>query len=227
VSALLSVIIPTLDEELALGPTLGAVARAGVPAEVIVVDGGSRDATVAVARDWGACVLRAERGRGRQLRAGARAARGDVLWFVHADARPDAGAGAHIRAALRRRGAIGGHFRVCFDGPTRAARILTGLNPALNRFGLCYGDAALFVCRGAYEEVGGFRPFPLFEDLDLVGRLRRRGRFVCVPGTVAVSSRRFAGRSFALVFAGWAALQGLYWLGVPPPLLARVYRPIR
>ena len=223
----LSVIIPTLDEERAVGATLDALAGLGLPAEVIVADGGSRDATVAIARHRGARVLRAERGRGQQLRAGARAARGEVLWFVHADTRPAAGAGEHIRAALNRRRVVGGHFRVCFDGATRAASFLTRLNPALNRFGLCYGDSALFVRRRDYEAVGGFRAWPLFEDLDLVTRLRARGRVVCVPGTVAVSSRRFEGRSFALVFGGWVALQGLYWLGVPPPLLGRVYRPIR
>jgi hypothetical protein len=141
--------------------------------------------------------------------------------------RPAPGAGAHLTAALRRPDVVGGYLRVCFDGPTRAARLLTRLNPALNRFGLCYGDAALFVRRCDYEAVGGFRPFPLFEDLDLVSRLRRRGRLVCLPCAVEVSSRRFEGRNVVLVFAGWAGLQGLYWFGVPPALLARPYRPIR
>jgi hypothetical protein len=80
------------------------------------------------------------------------------------------------------------------------------LQAGLNRFGLCYGDAALFVRRRDYEAVGGFRTFPLFEDLDLVSRLRGRGRFVGIPCTVELSSRCFEGRNFALVLAGWAGL---------------------
>ncbi len=224
---LVSVIVPALDEESALGATLGAVAALGGPVEVLVVDGGSRDATAAVGRRHGARVVESERGRGVQLAAGARAARGEVLWFLHADARPAPGALDCIHAALRRRPVVGGYFRIRFDGTSRAARFLTGLNPHLNRLGLCYGDAALFVRRPVYDAVGGFRPWPLFEDLDLVTRLRHRGRLVRVPGTVVVSSRRFEGRSFAYVFGGWAALQGLYWLGVPARTLATVYRPIR
>ncbi|HJT77018.1 MAG TPA: hypothetical protein VJ739_07415, partial [Gemmataceae bacterium] len=128
---------------------------------------------------------------------------------------------------LRRPGVVGGYFRIRFDGPTRAAHFLTGLNPHLNRLGLCYGDAALFVRRGSYDAVGGFRPWPLFEDLDLVTRLRHRGRVLRLASTVLVSSRRFEGRRFAYVLGGWAALQGLYWLGVRPATLARLYRPIR
>jgi poly(A) polymerase len=224
---LISVIIPTLDEELALGATLDAIAGLRRPVEVLVVDGGSRDATVAVARQYGARVVESERGRGLQLTAGAGSACGEVLWFLHADARPAPGAVECIESALRRRDVVGGYFRIRFDGTTWAARFLTGLNPHLNRLGMCYGDAGLFVRRSAYEAVGGFRPWPLFEDLDLLTRLRRRGRVARVPGTVVVSSRRFEGRSFAYVFGGWAVLQGLYWLGVPPGTLARLYRPIR
>src|SRR5205814_4864807 len=113
------------------------------------------------------------------------------------------------------------------DGNGRAARLLTWLYPRLRLLGLCYGDSAFFVRRAAYEGIGGFRPHPVFEDLDLVRRLRRRGHFVRVADRVVTSSRRFEGRSFALTFARWASLQALYWLGVPPHRLAGFYAHVR
>jgi rSAM/selenodomain-associated transferase 2 len=195
--------------------------------ELLVVDGGSQDGTLAVARARGAAILAAPRGRGAQLHAGARAARGEVLWFVHADTLVPADAAEQIVAALRDSAVVGGNFRLRFGGPRLAARILTGLQPLFGWLGLCYGDSALFVRREAYERIGGFRPFLLFEDLDLVRRLRRVGRLAHVPSEVIASSRRFEGRSFALTLARWVALQLLYWLGVPPDRLARHYAPIR
>jgi rSAM/selenodomain-associated transferase 2 len=224
---LISVIIPTLDEAGSIGETLDAVARVRGDLEVIVVDGGSRDGTPELARTRGARVLSGDRGRGAQMHAGAVAARGEALWFVHADTQPPGGAAEAIARALEDARVSGGNFGVLFDGGRRAARFLTWLYPRLRALGLCYGDSAIFVRRAAYEAVGGFRPHPIFEDLDLVRRLRRVGRFVQAPATVVTSSRRFERRSFALTFARWAALQALYWLGVPPRTLATFYAPIR
>jgi hypothetical protein len=83
------------------------------------------------------------------------------------------------------------------------------------------------VRREAYEQVGGFKPFPIFEDLDLMKRLRKQGRVIHLPAVVVTSSRRFGGRNFPLTFARWAGLQGLYWLGVDPSTLGRLYAPVR
>ena len=223
----LSVIIPTLEEEAALGPTLAALARVRGLLEVLVVDGGSRDGTLAVAAAHGAQTLSAPRGRGAQLHAGAQAARGEVLWFVHADTLAPADAAERIAEALRDPAVVGGSFRLRFGGPRLAARFLTGLQPLFGWLGLCYGDAAVFVRREAYERSGGFRPWPLFEDLDLVRRLRCLGRLTRVSAVVVASPRRFEGRSFTLTFARWVVLQLLYWLGVPPDRLARHYANIR
>ena len=224
----ISVIIPALDEEASLGATLDALAGLHVPVEVIVVDGGSQDHTLALARSRGVMAFGAGRGRGVQMHAGARAARGDVLWFLHADTLPPADAPARIAEALSDPGVVGGHFRLRFDGPRWAAHFLSGLQPLFTLMGLVYGDSGIFVCREEYERVGGFRPFPLFEDLDLVRRLRRIGRLIRVPATVIASSRRFTqGRSFTLLFARWVVLQLLYWLGVPLNTLARHYAPVR
>jgi rSAM/selenodomain-associated transferase 2 len=223
----LSIIIPTLDEARSIGRTLDALQAAGAGVEVIVVDGGSLDATVEVARGRGARLLTSERGRGAQMHAGARTARGEALWFVHADTRPSAECVRQIAEALGDPAVVAGNFEVRFDGGSRAARFLTWLYPRLGRLGLCYGDSALFVRREAYQRVGGFRAFPVFEDLDLIRRLRKVGRVAHLTATVHTSSRRFEGRSFALTFARWSLLQALYWLGVHPRALGRLYAPVR
>jgi rSAM/selenodomain-associated transferase 2 len=223
----LSIIIPALNEAHSIGATLGAVQGVARGAEVIVVDGGSADATAEIARGCGARVVASGRGRGLQMHAGARAARGRVLWFVHADTRPAGGCAEQIAGALRDPSVVAGNFDVLFDGRGGAARFLTWLYPRLRRLGLCYGDSAIFVRRDAYERVGGFRPFPVFEDLDLVRRLRGVGRVAHLPARVTTSSRRFEGRNFALTFARWSLLQMLYWLGVRPQTLGRLYAPVR
>lgn len=220
----ISVIIPALDEAHSIAATLDALARMEGGAEVIVVDGGSADGTVEVARGRGARVVNSERGRGAQMHAGAREARGEVFWFLHADTLAPPDAGRHIAAALADSRVVGGNFRVRFDGDSRAARFLTWLYPQLRLLGLAYGDSAFFVRRAAYERAGGFKPFPIFEDLDLLRALWRQGRFAQADSFVVTSSRRFARRSFALTFARWSLLQILYWLGVSPHTLARLYR---
>lgn len=224
---MLSVIIPTLDEARSVGATLDALARVRGPVEVIVADGGSTDETQDIARGRGARVVASGRGRGAQMHAGALAARGEALWFLHADTLAPAEAAELIAEALGDPAAVGGNFTVCFDGGRRAARFLTWLYPQLRRLGLCYGDSAIFVRREAYLAAGGFKAYPIFEDLDLVRALRRRGRFVNLTARVVTSSRRFEGRSFALTFARWALLQGLYWLGVSPHRLVRLYANVR
>jgi rSAM/selenodomain-associated transferase 2 len=224
---MLSVVIPTLDEATTIGATLDALGRVGGHVEVIVADGGSGDGTPQIAAARGARVVAAPRSRGPQMHAGALAATADVLWFLHADTRPPEDAADRIAAALADPGTVAGHFALRFDGDRRAARLLTWLYPRLRLLGLVYGDSGIFVRRGAYEQVGGFRPFPIFEDLDLLKRLRRLGRVARSPAVVITSSRRFDGRSFALTFAWWTALQLLYWIGVPPKHLGRMYAHVR
>jgi rSAM/selenodomain-associated transferase 2 len=221
----LSVIIPALDEARSIGAVLDALKLLGEGVEVLVVDGGSADGTDEIARARGARVVKSERGRGAQMHAGALAAKGDALWFLHADTLAPADAAERIADALRDPRVVGGNFRVRFDGERLAARFLTWLYPQLRRLGLCYGDSAIFVRRTAYERAGGFKPFPIFEDLDLLRALRRTGRLVHLDSTVVTSSRRFEGRSFALTFARWSALQALFWLGVHPRTLGRLYYP--
>jgi len=118
---------------------------------------------------------------------------------------------------------IAGNFHVRFDGPGAAARFMTWLYPQLRRLGLCYGDSAIFVRREAYKQSGGFNPLPIFEDLDLLRRLKRVGTFVHLPSTVVTSGRRFEGGRFVRTFIRWIGLQLLYWLGCDPRRLGRLY----
>ncbi len=190
---------------------------------MIVVDGGSDDETCEIARVRGAKVIASERGRGAQMHRGACASQGGVLWFLHADTIVPADAVELIDEAFHNPRVIAGNFDVRFNGRGSAARFMTWLYPQLRRLGLCYGDSAIFVRREAYEQVGGFKSFPIFEDLDLMKRLRKQGRVVHLPAVVITSSRRFGGRNFPLTFARWAGLQVLYWLGIKPTTLARFY----
>jgi rSAM/selenodomain-associated transferase 2 len=220
-------VIPALNEARGIAATLDQVYRMRGRFEVLVVDGGSDDATAEIASRAGATVLRSGRGRGIQMHAGACAARGGALWFLHADTRPPAEAVEQISSALSNPEVVGGHFALTFDGPGASARLLTFMYPQFRLLGLCYGDSGIFLRAEVYRELGGFRPYPVFEDLDLIRRIRRRGRFVHLPCRLTTSSRRFEGRSFALTFARWTALQVGYWIGVHPEALGRVYRPIR
>jgi len=157
------------------------------------------------------------------MHVGALESRGDILWFVHADTTPPSPALEHIRKSLEMKSTVGGNFSLLFDGPSRAARQLTTIYPLLRIFGLCYGDSGIFVRQDVYHQIGGFRPLPVFEDLDLLRRLRRAGRFVHLNCQIVTSSRRFEHRNFALVWLHWTTLQLLYWCGVSPSLLARWY----
>lgn len=224
---MVSIIVPALNEASQIGNTLSVLQALEGQKEIIVVDGGSEDQTVALATAAGAKVLESARGRGTQQHAGALAARGEVLWFVHADMSPPRHAISEISEALRDSSTVGGNFGLTFDGPSRAARQMTAIYPTLRWLNLCYGDSGIFVRRSAYDAIGGFRPLALFEDLDLLRRLRRAGRFVHLKTCIVTSSRRFEKRNFAGMWVHWTALQLLYWAGVRPNTLANWYRPVR
>lgn len=224
---MVSIIVPALNEASEIGPTLSVLQALEGDKEILVVDGGSEDETVALATAAGVRVLDSARGRGAQQHAGALAARGEVLWFVHADTTPPRHAILEINEALRDNSVVGGNFGLIFDGPSRGARQLTAIYPTLRWLNLCYGDSGIFVRRSVYGAIGGFRSLAIFEDLDLLKRLRRAGRFVHLNTCIVSSSRRFENRNFAGMWLHWTALQVLYWAGVQPNTLADWYRPVR
>ena len=228
----ISVITPTYNEEKTIVKTLEAVSRLVSPAEIIVVDGGSEDDTAKLIQEFDGpkpikFVNAGLPNRGFQMHEGTRHASGEIYWFIHADTRPKQGSGAQIIRFLKYREVVGGNFDIVFSGGTKAARFLTWLYPRLRTMGLVYGDSAMFVKKSAYDKVGGFEEYPLFEDLDLYHKLRKLGTWILIPIPVDTSSRRFENKFFLWVFAKWAIRQGLYWLGVPPKYLGKTYHVIR
>jgi len=222
----LSIIIPTWCEAAAIADTISA-ARACAD-EIIVVDAGGDDGTEDVARGAGATVVRgAMKGRGPQMDAGARAASGDVLLFLHADARLPPGARSAMESALADPDIGGGNFGLRFVPRTMLGDVFGAVNFVRRFAGIYYGDSAIFVRREVYAELGGFRPLPLFEDYEFARRLERSKK-TCflwrVP--VEVSDRRYAHQPLRTV-AIWAALQALYSAGASPEWLARFYADIR
>lgn len=223
----LSIIIPTFNEASVIGQTLDALAHFSETVEIIVADGGSHDETAQIVRQQKARLILADRGRGAQMHAGAHEAQGKVLWFLHADTIPPPNAPDLIVESLKSPRVVGGSFNVDFDSRQISSRFLSWFYRRLRSCGLSYGDSAIFVRREAYEQIGGFKPLAIFEDLDLVRRLKSKGCFAHLPAVVTTSSRRFAGRSFTLTFARWMLLQTLYWIGVSPQSLSGLYSPIR
>ncbi len=223
---MISVVIPTLNEAANLGRLLGALGREAARHEVIVADGGSADETLGVARAHGAEVVVSARGRGNQLGAGAAAARGEIILFLHADSGFPRGGLAGLEAALAAApGIVGGNFRLVFDGEDAFSRRLTAFYDWMRGRGLYYGDSGVFVRRRAYEALGGMRAIPVMEDYDFVRRLERLGETCCIAEPpLTTSSRRFAGRHPVAIVCGWLVIHALYHLGVSPARLARLYR---
>jgi len=214
-----SVVIPTLDEEQRLPAAIQSV-RAD--ADVIVVDGGSGDATREVAAREGARVLEAPRGRGRQLDQGARAATGEWLLFLHADTRLETGWAAALAALPPE--VVGGAFRFAVDSPRPAFRVVeTVVRLRLRLFALPYGDQGLFVRREVYARIGGVPHLPLMEDVAFVARMRRAGRLAFPPVRAFTSARRWDRYGIVgTTLRNWSLL-ALYAAGQSPERLARRY----
>lgn len=220
-----SVIVPALDEERELPATLRSVAAQGVPAEVIVVDGGSADATRDVARALGAKLVAAPRGRASQMNAGALASAGEWLLFLHADTRLPPGALAAIASLPAQVEA--GCFRQAFDAPGRLLGLTSRLhNWRCARTRVMYGDQAMFVRRAAFEAVGGFPEGPL-EDVRISERLLERASPAFLALTVETSARRFLAQGPLACLARIAVLLLQHRLGLPLFAGGRFFEPVR
>ncbi len=219
-----SIVIPALDEESLIAGTV-AHARALGPREVIVADGGSSDGTAEAARRAGAKVVPAPAGRGKQQNAGARAARGDALLFLHADTRLPAGALARVSRVLADPRVSLGAFRLGFDREDSGTRFLVfGADLRARLFALPYGDQALFLRRETFERLGGFREIPIMEDLCLVRRAKRVGRVVLAPERVRTSPRRYDRNGLLRnMLLNWGSAS-LFAMGVGPERLLRFRR---
>lgn len=221
---MISVIIPSLDEADTLPERATELEAQTGDWEWIVVDGHSTDDTVRVAEGLGAQVLQAKRGRGTQLNAGARAARGDILLFLHADTRLPPGAFAAIRRAVEHEGVCGGNFALRFEGDPIFCAILSAQAYLRQKLtGLFYGDSAIFVRRDVFNDIGGFPDQPLLEDYELSRRLDTYGPTRRIDLRVWTSGRRFEGRKLQTLVT-WGAIHLLYRAGVSAERLAKFYR---
>lgn len=222
---MISVIIPTLNEAENLEPLLDALLAETVMAEIIVVDGGSTDGTPQVALSNGVHFIPTGPGRGQQLLTGTEAATGDVILFLHADCQFPTGGFERIERMLSDNPEIvGGNHRLHFDGDDNFNRWLDGFYAWMRSHGVYYGDSGIFIRRTALEAIGGIRPLALMEDFDLVRRLERCGETICIAEPPLItSSRRFENRHPAAIVWGWLKIHALYYLGVPPQRLAKLY----
>jgi rSAM/selenodomain-associated transferase 2 len=226
---MISVIVPTLNAEQTLGPTLAALvpaAMSGLVRQVIVADGGSADATLAIAEDAGCDIVPADRGRGVQLAAGAAAARGPWLLFLHADTvlagEWELLAERFIKEAERDGGRMAASFRFALDLPGYRPRMLEKAVALRCRLlALPYGDQGLLISRAFYDELGGFEPIPIMEDVSLVRRIRRRLKIL--PANAVTSAERYRRDGFLSRSSRNLACLSLYFLRVPPRVIARLY----
>lgn len=224
----LSVVIPALDAAADLPAALAALAPAaigGLIREVVVVDGGSRDETRAIAEAAGAVVIASPPGRGGQLRAGADAARGEWLFFLHADTVLEPGWEAEAAAFMTDGGARAAVFTLAFDAKGLAPRIVAAA--AMIRTHILrtpYGDQGLLLPRALYEAAGGYQEMPLMEDVDLIGRLNRRGGFEVLKARARTSARRYERDGYISRIARNALCMALFRAGVDPAKIAKIYR---
>ena len=221
---LVSVIVPTLDEEKNIGPLLEDLQKA-CRVEVVVVDGGSRDRTVARAQKMGAHVITSPPGRARQMNRGAAAARGGLIFFVHADSRLPSGFDTLLRQALNAPGVAAAAFRLRIEAPGGGLRFVEFWANLRSRvLQMPYGDQGLGIAAALFERIGGFPDLPIMEDFELVRRLHSRGRIMILPAAVRTSPRRWLNVGVGRTTLINQAIVCAYLAGVPPQKLARLYR---
>jgi len=221
----LSIIVPVLNEAGLVAEALQALAPLRTrDVEVIAVDGGSRDDTTVLARPHADRLIAAPRGRGSQMNAGAAAARGTVLLFLHADTRLPDEADHLIIDGLARSGRAWGRFDVFITGRSPLLRMVAALMNWRSRLtGIATGDQAIFVTSAAFAAAGGFPDIPLMEDIVLSHRLKRQGRPLCLRERVTTSGRRWEQHGvLRVIFTMWR-LRLAFFFGAAPEALARRY----
>lgn len=222
---MISVVIPTLNAAATLQRTLAPLVPAAVDAlvrEVVVADGGSTDDTLALAEDAGARIIATERGRGVQLAAGCAAAKGPWLLVLHADTELGDGWAQVAADHIARRADRAGYFRFALDDSSARARLWEqGVALRASALGLPYGDQGLLISKRLYDQVGGFRPLPLMEDVDLVRRLK--GRLVQLAAKATTSAERYRRDGYIARSARNALILARYLAGADPERLARAY----
>ena len=219
----ISVVIPTLGAAAELPVTLAALGASGLIGEIVVVDGGSQDATTAIAREAGARIVETGRGRGGQLAAGAAGATGDWLLFMHADCRPLAGWEDAVRVFIEASAGEAGYFALALDDPAPAARRVERLVAWRCRvLALPYGDQGLLIHRDLYDAIGGYAAIPLMEDVDFARRLGR-ARLKPIGATMLASAGRYRRDGYWRRPLRNLLCLSLYFAGISPHRIARIY----
>ncbi|HEX6865943.1 MAG TPA: TIGR04283 family arsenosugar biosynthesis glycosyltransferase [Caulobacteraceae bacterium] len=222
---MISVVIPTLNAQAMLQRALSPLVPAAVDAlvrEVVVADGGSTDDTLALAEDAGARIVKTGPGRGVQLAAGCAAAKGPWLLALHADTELAENWAQAAADHIARRADSAGYFRFALDDRGVRARLWErGVAARCSALGLPYGDQGLLISKRLYEEVGGFRPLPLMEDVDLARRLK--GRLVALPAKAITSAERYRRDGYLGRSMKNAVILARYLAGADPERLARAY----
>ena len=221
----LAIVVPVLDEEAAIAATLQSLSTLRARgAEVIVVDGGSRDRTVEIARPLCDRVIAAPRGRAAQMNAGGGAAHGDVLLFLHADTRLPEDADRLILDALAAGGCAWGRFDVRIEGRHPLFPVIAAMMNLRSRLtGIATGDQAMFVERSAFAAIGGFPDIALMEDIELSRRLKRLGRPLCLRPCISTSGRRWEKLGVVRTILTMWRLRLAYFFGAAPAKLAVSY----
>lgn len=225
-AARISIIIPVLNEAAdTIRSTLASV-RNVKNVEVIVVDGGSQNETVALVQSWGVKVLFSTAGRAYQMNAGATAATGDILLFLHADTSLPLGFEKLVPLTLAQSGTVAGAFELKINSPMRSLRLVEKMVNWRSRFfSLPYGDQAIFLKASVFHDIGGFPDLPIMEDFELIRCLRRLGRIAIVPTPVLTSARRWHKLGvLKTTLINQIVILG-YFLGVPSSHLVKFYRP--
>ena len=222
---MLSIIIPTLNDEARLGPTLERLNSYEGPKEVIISDGGSNDRTFALTAKAGGKFYMSPRGRGQQLAAGADAAIGDWLLFLHSDTKLGPGWTTAVNRFMKNPGNRFrvGYFTFALDDPSPKARKLERMvDWRCKTFSLPYGDQGLLLNREFYDRLGGFNPIPLMEDVDLIRRIQNH-RLENLPALAITSAERFQKGGYILRPLRNLLCLGLFLLGVSPRIIADIY----
>ncbi len=222
----ISIIIPVLNEAKILGQTLSRLHSELGPHELIVVDGGSTDGSIQIAEQYGKVFI-SERGRSKQLNAGAAAASGNILIFLHADIWLESGALAAVETALSS-GYIGGGFRQKIDGENRLYRAIEIAGNIRGKYlKVFYGDSGIFLSRADFKKIGGFPEIPILEEMEFSKALRRLGKTTLITPHIHISARRWKKKGVLRTTINNWLITLLYFLKFSPVQLAKLYRHIR
>jgi rSAM/selenodomain-associated transferase 2/rSAM/selenodomain-associated transferase 1 len=218
----ISVIIPTLNEAKALQQWEN---KALFPGELIVVDGGSEDDTIALAKDLGATVITSEPGRATQMNQGAAIAQSDILLFLHADTRLPNHFLELVQQTLAQPQVVAGAFELAIEGKLPGLRwVEWGVNWRSRYLQMPYGDQAIFLTAETFRQLGGFAPLPIMEDFELIKRLQKLGKIAIAPASVITSGRRWQKLGVLKTTLINQIVIAAYYLGISPERISRLYR---